>query len=55
MDFLRSHFFKNEPVMKTLERKCFYFERVSLQYFDTGESNLGERNEQLVRASFLNK
>ena len=62
MDFLKSYFFKNEPliscpffssklkspVIKTLERH-------SLNVMITGECNFDERNAQLIRGSFLKK
>ena len=64
MDFLRSYFFKNEPliscpflsskldstVIKTLERH-FLSECLS-NVLIIGESNLGERNGQLIGGSF---
>ena len=68
MDFLRSNFFKNEPlislpflsskldppVIKTLERLFFYIECLS-NVLITGESNLDDRNGQMIRGSFLKK
>ena len=76
MDFVRSYFFKNEPLIscpflsskldspliKTHSILCGFLhienvKKVSLQYFDyiTGESNLDERNGQLIRGSLLKK
>ena len=69
MDFLGGHFFKNEPliscpfllskldspVIKTLERHFFTLSECLSNVLITGESNLDERNGQLIRGSFLKK
>ena len=69
MDFLRSNFFKNEPliscpflsskldspVIKTLETLFFTLSECLSNVLITGESNLDERNGQLIRGSFLNR
>ena len=68
MDFLRRYFLKNEPliscpflsskldspVIKTLERHFFTLCKCLFDVLITGESNLNERNGQLIRGSFLN-
>ena len=69
MDFLRSYFFKNEPliscpflsskldspVIKTLERHSLNVKKCLSNVLITGESNLDKRNGQLIRGSFLKK
>ena len=68
MDFSRSYFFNNEPLISCLskldspisnqnigekftqcKKKCLF------NVLTTGESNLDEKNGQLIRASFLKK
>ena len=49
MDFLRSSFFKNEPLTLT---QC---EKSISNVLITGESNFEERNVPLIRGSFLKK
>jgi hypothetical protein len=69
MDFLRSSFLKDEPliscpslspnsnypVIKTLERHFFTLSECLSNLLITGESNLDEENGQLIRGSFLKK
>ena len=45
----------DSSVINTLERRYFTLSECLFNVLITGESNLGEKNEQLVRASFLNK
>ena len=68
--FLRSYFFTNEPLIscpflsfkldspvikiKTLERHSLRAKKSFSNVLITGESNLDERNGQLIRGSFLN-
>ena len=58
MDYLRSYFFKNEPLIScpffsskldSQSKKCLSNVLIS------GESDFDERNEQLIRGSFLKK
>ena len=67
--FLRSYFFKNEflikcpflsskldsSIIKTLERHSLRAKKSFSNVLITGESNLDERNGQLIRGSFLKK
>ena len=69
MHLLRSYFFKNEPlvsglflsskldspVIKTLERHFFTLNGCLSNGLISEESNLDERNGQLIRGSFLKK
>ena len=69
MDFLRSYFFKNEPliscpflspkldfpVIKTLERQSLNVKKCPFDVLIRGESNFDEINGQLIRGSFLKK
>ena len=70
MDFLRSYFFKNEPLIsctflsskldspvnQNIGEALTQTKKKSLSnVLITGESNLDERNGQLIRGSFLKK
>ena len=69
MDFLRSYFFENEPliswtffsskldslVIKTLETQSLNVKKVCLYVLITGESNFDEKSVQLPRVSFIRK